>query len=223
MDLSTVPNSVANAQGHPRFGTYRGELPMVDLFRLKGAYRPDRLRRLIKRKRWQFSAIATSEVLLVTATVHAGYAANAFAYALDLGREEVLFDHSFIALPDALLKVNDKPSHGHDASFKTAGAKIWTRRIAGKEPFELDLDIGRLRSPLAGRIEGRGQILTEGQAAALTVIAPVEDDGIVNVTQKWAGLPTTGHLKVGAKTFLLDDGVAGLDYTQGYLARRTAW
>lgn len=223
MELQIVPNSVTDAQGRPNFGTYRGELPSVDLIRLKGAYRPDALRRVIRRKRWQFSAVATEEVLFATAIVHAGFAANAFTYAVDLRSEHLLFDHSFIALPDALLKVNDRPSHGHEASFTTPGAKMWSRRTPGRHPFEIGLDIGRARALRTGEIHGRACIETDDQAPALTVIAPVDQGGFVNVTQKWAGLPTGGALTVGAKIYSLDGGIAGLDYTQGYLARRTAW
>jgi hypothetical protein len=63
----------------------------------------------------------------------------------------------------------------------------------------------------------------DGAAPPLTAIVPLSDDGVVNVTQKWASLPTNGTLTVGDQTFSLDRGAAGLDYSHGYLARHTAW
>ena len=69
----------------------------------------------------------------------------------------------------------------------------------------------------------RGELLVAGGPPALTLIAPVEGDGLVNVTQKRGGLLALGSLEVGGKRFRLDGGVGGLDYTQGYMARHTSW
>jgi Protein of unknown function (DUF2804) len=55
------------------------------------------------------------------------------------------------------------------------------------------------------------------------VIAPVLEDGIVNVTEKWAGLPASGRVTTDVQTFSMEGAVMGFDYTQGYLARRTVW
>ena len=65
-------------------------------------------------------------------------------------------------------------------------------------------------------------LLAAGAAPPLTVIAPV-DKGVVNVTQKWAGLLSFGALEADGRRYSLDGGVGGLDYTHGYLARETSW
>jgi hypothetical protein len=66
--------------------------------------------------------------------------------------------------------------------------------------------------------------LDPGHTPELSVVAPVrEGGGSVNVTQKVAGLPTTGTVRVGDRAWQLTDAIGGLDYTHGYLARHTAW
>jgi len=74
---------------------------------------------------------------------------------------------------------------------------------------------GRVRIDLA---------LDAGRTPELSVVAPFESGGgSVSVTQKVAGLPVRGTVTVGDRTWTLDAGVGGLDYTHGYLARHTAW
>jgi hypothetical protein len=100
IDLPSVPFSVATAAGEPRFGTYQGELPLVDLGKLKGRWAPAQAHaRLLKRKRWHYTLAATPEVLALFAVVNVGYSANAFAVALDLQERKVLCDVSFLGAP----------------------------------------------------------------------------------------------------------------------------
>jgi len=75
---------------------------------------------------------------------------------------------------------------------------------------------------LKPKLELTWDLLAAGAPPPLTVIAPV-DGGVVNVTQKWAGLLSFGTAEVDGRRYSLDGGVGGLDYTHGYLARRTAW
>ncbi len=66
------------------------------------------------------------------------------------------------------------------------------------------------------------ELLAAGAPPPLSVVAPVPG-GVVNVTQKWAGLLAFGSLEANGRRYVLDGGVGGMDYTHGYLARRTAW
>jgi hypothetical protein len=90
---------------------------------------------------------------------------------------------------------------------------------------------GPLR-PAAGQAAGRPDDGTVSIALSfhasstpeLSVVAPVElGGGSVNVTMKAAGLPVTGTVTAGGRTWTVDSAVGGLDYTHGYLARHTAW
>ncbi|MBA2663407.1 MAG: DUF2804 domain-containing protein [Bradymonadaceae bacterium] len=220
--LARVPASIADAGGQPRFGTFEGELVTVDLSRLRAPFQLPIHRRILKHKRWQYAAIATEEVLVVMAVIDATYAASGFIYAIDRVQKRVLFDHSFMGLPGLLVHVGDQPGAGHDSRFRTLGAHMGTHRGYGTKPYVVEADIARMRTLHKPGVRLRGEVVTDAGGPALTVIAPVPE-GVVNITQKWLGLPTQGVLEVGSRRFSLDGGLAGLDYTQGYLARRTSW
>lgn len=221
--LSAAPGSVTDIEGQPHFGTFEGYLSHVDLSQLRPPFAPDALARVIKHKRWQYNAIATPEILVVTATVDTTYACSAFMYAVDLKRKKVLFDQSFTGLPMLMAHVGDRPAVGLDSWFRAPGARLKTHRDNEAHPFSVEADLGRIYTRLNPPARLRATANTHGAAPALTVISPVPDGGIINITQKWAGLPTTGELTLGSDHFSLNNGLAGFDYSQGLLARRTCW
>lgn len=221
--LPAVPQSVATTQGEPCFGKYQGELPEVDLGRLRGRWALAVAARLLKRKRWLYTFAATPEVAALFAVVDLGYTSSAFAVAVDLKERRPLCDVSFLGAPGPLVEVSDRPGAGLTASFRTLGGRLSARRGEDDERYQLEVDVSRVRTGSLQTFQWRGELLVAGGPPALTLIAPVEGDGLVNVTQKRGGLLALGSLEVGGKTFRLDGGVGGLDYTQGYLARHTAW
>jgi len=216
--LPPAPPTVIDADGRPRFGTYRGELDAVDLPRLGIDLRPSRVRRFLSHKRWFYSFIATPECVVVGAAVDLGYTSNAFVLAADLGARRVLVDRSALGLPRPAVRVSDRPGSGLRARFSAFGAKVRAARDGGA--YRLATAFGPQRG--AEEIELAAELRVDGAPPPLTVIAPV-DGGVVNVTQKSAGLAASGRLRVGDRTFSLDGGLGGLDYTNGYLARHTAW
>ncbi|HEX8539703.1 MAG TPA: DUF2804 domain-containing protein [Cystobacter sp.] len=224
LTLMLAPASVATASGEPRFGTYQGELPEVDLQKLTGRWAPSAAKdRLLKRKRWHYTLAATREVMALFAVVDVGYSANAFAVALDLKERRVLCDVSFLGAPGPLAEVGNRPGAGLSVSFRTLGGRMTAQRGAEDERYRLRVDVSRLRTGSLQTFQWDGSLLVAGGAPALSVIAPVEGDGFVNVTQKRGGMLAFGTLEAGGKRFQLDGGVGGTDYTQGYLARHTAW
>jgi len=224
LTLPPAPTSVATASGEPRFGTYQGELPEVDLQRLSGPWAPAAARaRLLKRKRWHYTLATTREVVALFAVVDVGYSANAFAVALDLKERKALCDVSFLGAPGPLVEVGNKPGAGLAASFRTLGGRMTATRGPEDERYRLQVDVSRLRTGSLQSFLWNGELMVAGGPPALTVIAPVGGDGFVNVTQKRAGMLASGTLEAGGKRFQLDGGVGGTDYTQGYLARHTSW
>ncbi|WP_338278077.1 DUF2804 domain-containing protein [Corallococcus caeni] len=221
--LPFAPASVASTEGEPRFGTYQGELPEVDLPRLLGKWAPGRTTRLLKRKRWHYTFVATQEVAALFAVVDLGYTANAFAVAVDLQEKKPLCDVSFLGVPGPLAEVSDKPGAGLVAAFRTLGGRMSVKRGESDERYQVEVDVSRMRTQSLQSFQWNGELLVAGGPPALTVIAPVEGDGLVNVTQKRSGLLAFGSLEAGGRRFRLDGGVGGMDYTQGYLARHTAW
>lgn len=221
--LRPAPASVEDESGRPNFGTFQGCLSDASLDRLQGSFQLSAARRLLKEKRWQYQLVVTPELVAAFAVVDLGYAANAFVTAVDLRDRAVVVDKSFIGIPGPLAHVNDLPGEGLRAHLVSpAGAQFQVSRPAGHEKYRLSVDVVDLPLPRMAA-HWRGEILAAGGPPALTVIAPVGEDGVLNVTQKWAGLLAFGKLSAGGRRYLLDGGVAGLDYTHGYLARHTAW
>ena len=217
--LEPAPNSVADDDGRPRFGTFSGALGRVDLSQLRGQFQVARPLRRLKRKRWLYWFAATHEVAVLSAAVDVGYTANAFALAVDLKSGEVLHDSTVLGVPQ-LVSVSDEANEGLAVRYVDPRLMFRATRTAGAPRFELSVRAGL---PLLGkRIDADVELLAAGAPAPLTVVAPVTG-GIVNVTQKWAGLLSFGTLVANGRKYLLDGGVGGMDYTHGYLARRTAW
>jgi hypothetical protein len=219
--LPASPPSVEDAAGAPRFGTYQGSLDGIHLDALEGAYRPGRWQRLGMHKKWLYGFVATPEVAAAFAIVDLGYASNAFAIAVDLKDGRVLADEGRLGLPSPWVQVNDHLGPGLFAAFRRPDAWLNARRKFGDEHYHAEVRLG-LPAPLSPRLSLELDLTATGAGPALTVIAPVAQ-GLVNVTQKWAGLPASGALEAGGRRYRLEDGMGGLDVTHGYLARRTAW
>jgi hypothetical protein len=220
--LPPVPTTVEDAHGRPRFGTYRGAFTRIDFSGLQSPYALPLPLRVLKHKRWLYSFIATREVVAAFAVVDVGYTANAFATVVDLRDRRVLVDESYLGLPLSA-SVNDSPGEGLSVGFRTPVARFSARRGAGAERYQLAVELKRVLPIPGSKLSLRGELLAEGGAPALTVVAPVSNGGVVNVTQKWAAMTAFGSLETGGRRYELDGGVGGLDYTQGLLARRTAW
>ena len=216
--LRSAPASIED-HGQPRFGTYAGSLREVSLARLRGPYRLPGPLRFAKHKRWFYAMLASPEVLAVLSVADLGYAANAFACAVHLGERQVLFDASYMGLPRPFTAISNHPAAGALARFRALGIAIKLDRPHEEDAYQIS---AQARGWRGRRFSLRGQ-LAEGRAPPLTVIAPVPGDGVVNVTQKWASLELSGTLEADGRTFALDGGMAGLDYTNGYLGRRTSW
>lgn len=220
--LPPCPATLTDAGGAPRYGTYEGGLEVVRFEDLKGAYAPGLIERYRSHKKWLYGFIATREVAALFAVVDLNYTSNAFAMAVDLRTNEVLADESYLGPPRPMTTVSDHPGAGLDISFRRPDAQLTAKRPFGDERFHVSTLLGLPRLLGGRRLEAEWSLLAAGAAPSLTVIAPV-DGGIVNVTQKWAGLLGFGRLRAAGKSFNLDGAVGGLDSTFGLLARKTSW
>lgn len=221
--LPACPGRVEGPDGTPRFGSYLGSLESSDFGRLAGPYALGLRARVAKEKRWVYTFVATPEVMALVAILDLSYTASAFATVLSLKDRRVLVDESYLGLPGPFGHVNDRPGEGLEARFRRPGASLSVSRPPRRSRYQVRAELSP-PVPLAPRsLLWDGNLLAEGGAPALTVIAPVSEDGVVNVTQKAGGLLCFGTLEAGGRRFLLDGGVGGIDYTHGLLARRTAW
>ncbi len=220
--LPDAPATVENLHGHPRFGTFRGELDEIELSRLRGPYSLPAPIRFLKHKRWVYALACTDEVLVAAAIVHLGYGSNAFVAAFDLATRRVLFDGSVLGLPGAKVQVNGHPGAGHAAMLRQPGASFSCVRPRGSDRYRVQVELKRpfkKRPSFSLDLE----LLTSGAPPAISVVTPVADDGVINVTQKRASMIATGTLHVDGRSLSLDGGLGGIDYTNGFLARHTAW
>jgi Protein of unknown function (DUF2804) len=198
----------------PRFGAYRGELPPVELASL-GQGRGFSLRH---RKRWLFVAITEGELFIGLAIVHLGYVASSFFFAFDRAAGRMLIDRSLLGLP-FLCSVGDAPGEGASASFRDPLHRTSLRieRPAVSSAYEVDLR--------AAGIELYACLGVAGAPPAIGAVAPLAGPpkGLFQVTQKHALLSVTGEVRIAGKRRALDGGLAGIDYSQGFLPRRTSW
>lgn len=220
--LPPVPDSVADSQGRPRFGTYAGSLPRVDLDALAEPFDLNAVRAVTRRKRWHYTILGTPEVLCVMAMVDVGYSATGFLSAVDLKDRRVLFDDGWLFPPASLLSVSDAPAEGLRARMTRPGLSAAIERDPGEGRYRLRAHVSRLIAPLQGPVSLEAQLIAEGAPPPLTVIAPLGPDR-VNVTLKSGALPAYGRLSARGRTYELDGGVGGTDYTQGLLPRHTTW
>lgn len=219
-ELPVAPTTVADPSGAPRYGTYRGGFDTVDLERLSGRYQPSKAARLVTHKRWLYAFVATPECLALCSVADLSYASNAFVLVADLRQQRVLADRGVLGLPPPFVRVGSQPGSGLAARFRLPGFEVRASRPRGDERYHVDARLGPPFAFQSTRVSA--SLLAAGAAPPLTAVAPV-DGGIVNVTQKWAGLLSFGSIDIAGQHFSLDGGVGGLDYTRGYLARRTAW
>ena len=225
MNSAALPGSAAAGRrrgGSPTLRDVPGRPPPRSRSGRLGPLAARRPQRALKHKRWLYCFMATPEVAAYFAIVDLAYTSNAFALVVDLRRKQVLVDAGSCR-PRAA-------GEGERSARRGAGGLVpGPRRAAGRDPARGDVALPRPRRrarllPYPKReLPGRESCSRVGGPPPLTVVAPVARDGVVNVTQKWAGLLAFGTLRSAGAASTLDGGVGGLDYTHGYLARRTAW
>ena len=217
MDLSLDPASippaaagVPDSDGYPRFGRYAGTADRIDWSALAPPYARGALWRRLHHKRWQYVALCTDELFCGIAIVDLGWINTAFAYAFDRRQRKVVASYSQDGLPGLTAHVPDTP--GATSSFRFLGNRIACRAVDGGR-HELTLRCGSFAIDAT---------FNAGTATPLLAVGPVEG-GSVHATQKSPGMALAGEVRAGGSRYDLSGGVASLDYSNGLLARDTAW
>jgi hypothetical protein len=210
--LEPAPDAVVDDHGAPRFGSYTGSVPRVDLSAVAGGA----LHRLKRAKRWIYVGIATDDTYVALAIARLGYATNVFAYALDARSMRMLATRSMIAPPTSC-SVGDGTSDATIATFRFRGSHARVTRPVREGSLVVDADLRGLVL--------RATLDAARSPPAITAIAPVGPSGhaLVNTTEKRALLSATGELVIDGTRRALGEALAGYDYTNGLLGRRTAW
>lgn len=212
--LPPAPDDVLDPSGRLRYGTYAGAFRRVELARMRAGGFVSKLRSLATRKHWTYGFIATQEVACGFAVVDLGYASNAFVFITDL-QGALLSDESFLGIPGVSASVEDPSAEGSGARFSGSGANFSIRRPIGSSRWRVELATPKVRF--------EGELESADAPPALAAILPLVNGGEVDCTMKATLLPATGRLTVSGRDFTLDGGYGGLDYTQGIMARHTAW
>jgi hypothetical protein len=219
--LEAPPSSVLDPRSHALHpGSFRGGLPpAVDFGALEVGGLPlvgGPLFRVAHEKRWVYTAITAGDLFVGAAIIKLGYVASAFVFAFDRASGRMLADVSSLG-PTFLASVNGAPREGASAHFKSPlprAALAW-QRGRGEGAFTF--------TARAGEIAVDARLSTEGAPPPIGIVASLGAKSLVNATEKGALLAVTGEARVAGRTFSLDGGLGGYDYTHGYLARHTAW
>ena len=210
MMLPTAPAAIVGADGAPLLGRFAGQASRFDWDRLAGRHARGALWRRFHHKKWHYVALATDDVFCAVAIVDLGWISSCFAYAFDRKDEDILANFSQEGLPGIAASV---ASHaGGRSTFQAKGTRIaidcggdGRYRLELVSPsLEIDAQFGPPTAPL------------------LLATGPV-DGGSVHATQKSSGMPLTGEVRLWRGEYRLDGGVASFDYSNGLLARHTAW
>jgi hypothetical protein len=171
------------------------------------------LQRITRHKRWLYVAIAGGDLFIGAAIVRLGYAASAFAFAFDAKERRMIADASSMGPPFAA-RVGDSAGEGCSAQYRIGNTRLSVTRGIGETVYQVEIKAKGL--DVSARVE------SAAAPPSLTAVAPVPG-GIVNTTEKRALLAVSGHASIAGARRSLDGGLAGYDYTNGLLARHTAW
>jgi len=193
--------------GGPRFGSYKGGLPELDL----GPTGRGGLWNYTHKKRWTWGAVADEHVIAAGAIVHLGYASTALAYALDRRTGRLLFDRSVMAPPNAA-RFDDGGSGKRSATFRTRGVGM----SIGDHSVTLDFADGAHPFHVGARARS-GSV----SPPAIGAVVPI-DGGYANATEKRL-VDSDGEVVAQGMRFVLKDPLVALDHSAGFLARQTTW
>jgi hypothetical protein len=208
--LPTAPPRIIEA-GAPIEGTWAGPVADASFARLAGEWGRGFLDKRLVEKRWTALFLATKEAMLSFAVVDAGYLSSGILCVFDRGSRRTLVD-SHPVLPPLLAWITDEPNDGMRATltgprlsarFERSGGRILATARWGNAALDLSLD---------------------ARAAPLPMTAVSRlGAGRFNYTQKLAGIPAEGEIRVGNVRYQVRGEPAGLDFTHGYLPRDTSW
>lgn len=245
--------TVIDGLGVPVFGARQGAVEQVDWSGLAEEFRPNALTSFLRHKRWVYVTAATDRLLLALAIVDGGSSGTAFCMVTDLQTGETIVDSSRPGGAGPLVSVSDSPLDGLHATYRIPGTEYRIWREPGSKETRVSVKLRRTGESLPGLrwVPGISNVpflrdlptasthpwleidltLESSVAPPLTAVSKVDaHGGLVTSTVKTAAMNTWGTITVhGDKpadaphAFTLDGGTGGMDYTNGFLPRRTSW
>ncbi|MBI4510011.1 MAG: DUF2804 domain-containing protein [Deltaproteobacteria bacterium] len=212
--LPPPPSSLLDAQGHPAFGAYAGEISRVSWQGLRAPSPKGKLWTALHQKGWHFVSIAGQRHLAALAIIDLGWLASCFVYVFDRQEKRFLIDAQFMGPPVLASRVSDRAGALARSSFRMPGASFTLERASHSDSWHV-----------SGHAQGLHLNAWLDAASApptLCAVAPIPG-GAANCTHKTVCLPATGEIRVSGITIDLAGHTAMLDHTRGLLARETSW
>ena len=213
-DLPEAPETPFDAEGQPRFGTYRGSCRDTNLTEAARTLGTGAGRQFLREKQWQWFAIANSRLACGGTLLDAGYATTVFLWVFDRTTQRMVVDETDI-LPPFAVEISDNPGPGGSAQLRGLPSRFSIERE--DEQIHIDGSFESIQFDLT---------VDTTPTSPLTAICPVGDGDHqgVNVTQKQNCLPARGRIAADGRAFRLgDDSLAMFDYTHGLMSRHTRW
>ena len=210
--LPGAPLRLIGTDGRVQQGRFLGTTGDIDWAQMSPPLARCGWWRCLHHKRWHYVALATQDIFCAMAMVDVGWTSTAFAYVFDrrLGRVVAAFSQD--ALPGLGARLADRCGDGAHHQFHFAGHHMDCQHVPARQVYQL-----QLRSPgltIDAEFDAAGPMLL--------AVGPVAG-GVMHATQKSSALALRGALRLGSVCHDLSGGVASFDYSNGLLARTTAW
>jgi Protein of unknown function (DUF2804) len=210
--LPAAPAQLIDASGVVLTGRFEGIVGDIDWSHLRAPLARGAWWRHFHHKRWFYVALATDEVFCAVAMVDIGWTSTAFGYVFDRQQAKVTAAFSQDSLPGFGATLADRCATGAIHRFHFGGLHIECHHVPASQCHQLQV---RSR-PL--------QIDAEfGDTGPTLLAVGTVAGGTVHATQKSSARALRGQLRLAASRHALDGGVASFDYSNGLLARDTAW
>lgn len=209
-----APPAANVLDGQPATGCYAGLLPVFDWRGMTGEFQRSALWHRFHHKRWQYVAVGNDEVFVGVAIVDLGWTSTAFAYAFDRGARRLLANVSRTGWPGWGARVADGLGEGSASRFGAPGLHM-AFTVTGPKRYQLTVTARKLRLD--------AELDASDAAPMLLALGPIGRGGCAHGTQKSSALRVSGSLQARGRVFDLAGATASLDYSNGLLARHTAW
>lgn len=214
LPLAPAPTAVVQG-GQPATGKYAGCIDTVDWRGLSGAYQRSGLWKRLHHKRWHYVGLGNAQCFVGLAMVDVGWTNTAFVYVFDRQSRTLLVDATQDGLPGLTAQLSDRPLEGATSWFRFAGMDLHLENTA---PNTL-----AVRARVGSKLRLDAELTLPQGSGCLTAIGPIGDGGCAHATVKSSALETRGTLEAAGRSITLDDAWASFDYSNGLLARTTAW
>ncbi len=213
MHLPTAAQ-LLDPQGRPLFGRFHSQVPALNWHTLAKPWQRSPLWRYFHRKHWHYLALAHEDWFIAMAIVDLGWANTAFAYVMDRRSGQLLLDYSRDGIPAYSARLSQQAEAGLACQFRFFSEQISLIHDAQSDCYLFELNLPQ--------VSIQAQIQRNTQSPSLLAVAEVAG-GSVHATQKTSAMSARATLRIGQQHLELEQVLASMDHSHGFLARDTEW